>query len=85
MISPHSSTHPETLIRMANDIGSFFEAMPDRQKAIRDAADHINHYWESRMKSALLAYIKIAGSGELKEIMQLAVVDLDHEVASYHG
>ncbi len=27
--------NPDTLIKMANQIGAFFEAMPDREQAVR--------------------------------------------------
>ncbi|MFT0533077.1 formate dehydrogenase subunit delta [Castellaniella hirudinis] len=45
------------LIRLANRIGYFFEAMPDRAAAIDSIADHIRRYWEPRMRQALLDYL----------------------------
>ena len=42
--------HNNNLIKMANDIGAFFEAMPDQQQAAKDAASHIQKFWESRMQ-----------------------------------
>jgi len=49
--------HIETLVRMANQIGQFFEAMPDRPEAMHDLAQHIHKFWEPRMRNALLAHI----------------------------
>jgi formate dehydrogenase subunit delta len=64
---------PSNLIIMANQIGTFFEAMPDREQGINDIADHILRFWEPRMRSSLLDYIAIAGDGELKPIVRDAL------------
>ncbi|WP_343655010.1 formate dehydrogenase subunit delta [Cupriavidus sp.] len=55
--------HIENLVKMANQIGSFFEAMPDREEALADIASHIKKFWEPRMKRALLAHIEAGGEG----------------------
>jgi formate dehydrogenase subunit delta len=44
---------PETLIKMVNQIGSFFETMPDRQQARADIAKHIKQFWALRMRLSL--------------------------------
>jgi formate dehydrogenase subunit delta len=44
---------PENLISMANRIGQFFEAYPDREEARREVANHIGRFWEPRMRRAL--------------------------------
>ena len=49
--------HTETLVKMANQIGAFFEAMPDRDEAIEGIAQHIKRFWEPRMRHEFLAYI----------------------------
>ncbi|AFQ48897.1 formate dehydrogenase subunit delta [Burkholderia cepacia] len=43
------------LIDMANQIGAFFESMPDREEALNGIAEHIRRFWEPRMRRALLA------------------------------
>ena len=43
------------LIQMANRIGEFFEAMPEREQALHDVAEHIHKFWEPRMRRSLLA------------------------------
>ena len=43
------------LIQMANRIGEFFEAMPEREQALHDVAEHIREFWEPRMRRSLLA------------------------------
>ncbi|MBR7953598.1 formate dehydrogenase subunit delta [Burkholderia cenocepacia] len=45
----------EHLIDMANQIGAFFESMPDRGEALTGIAEHIRRFWEPRMRRALLA------------------------------
>lgn len=51
----------ETLIHMANRIGAFFEALPDRQEGLDGVAEHLKRYWEPRMRRRLLAFVE---SGE---------------------
>ena len=47
----------ENLIKMANQIGSFFESMPDPVEAQEGIALHIKEFWEPRMRRELLAHI----------------------------
>jgi len=47
----------DNLIRMVNRIGSFFSAMPDREEAMRDLAQHVRRFWEPRMRTQLFAHI----------------------------
>ncbi|AQQ27188.1 formate dehydrogenase subunit delta [Burkholderia orbicola] len=44
----------EHLIDMANQIGAFFESMPDRDEALTGIAEHIRRFWEPRMRRGLL-------------------------------
>ncbi|CAN5801777.1 formate dehydrogenase subunit delta [soil metagenome] len=67
----------DSLIRMANQIGSFFAAMPDREEAVADIAQHLKKFWEPRMRRALLAHVDEHGADErddgLSEIVAEAV------------
>ncbi len=45
------------LIRMANRIGTFFDAMPDRAEAVEGVANHIQKFWEPRMRRELLDFL----------------------------
>ena len=47
----------DNLIRMVNRIGAFFAAMPDREEAMRDIAQHVRHFWEPRMRQQLFAHL----------------------------
>lgn len=71
-------TNIEHLIRLANRIGSFFEAMPDRDEALHDIVSHIRHFWEPRMRRALLNFLAKQPDGrlgeeELSDIVLLAI------------
>ena len=55
------------LIRLANRIGSFFEAFPDRNEAIEGIANHIQKFWEPRMRKALLDFLDTRPDGHSGE------------------
>ena len=55
--------HIESLVKMANQIGTFFEAMPDRAAALGEMAQHIRRFWEPRMRRELLAHVDSGGEG----------------------
>ncbi len=63
----------DKLIRMANQIGAFFEAMPDREQAVRDIASHLRRTWEPRMRIQLIACLGEAEARELKPVVRDAV------------
>ena len=57
------------LIRMANQIGSFFESMPDRQQALADISGHLNRFWAPRMRRALLHFVDQQDGAQLNAIV----------------
>jgi formate dehydrogenase subunit delta len=61
------------LIKMANQIGAFFEAMPDREQAVAGVAAHIQRNWESRMRTSLLQHVSECGDAELSPIVRDAL------------
>ena len=63
----------DNLIHMANRIGDFFQAMPDRAEALAGIADHLKKFWEPRMRRQFLAAIDAGQAGELHEIVAAAV------------
>lgn len=44
----------DNLVKMANQIGTFFAAMPDRDEALADIATHLRRFWAPPMRRALL-------------------------------
>ncbi len=64
--------HTENLVKMANQIGQFFEAEPDQDQAKKDIAAHLKRFWEPRMRAAIIAHVDQGGAG-LKEIVATAI------------
>jgi formate dehydrogenase subunit delta len=64
---------PEPLLRMANQIGAFFETMPDHDEALQDIATHLKKFWEPRMRRALLAHIDAQGNAGLNPLVAEAI------------
>ena len=64
--------HIENLVKMANQIGQFFEAEPDQDQAVKDIASHIKRFWDPRMRKAIISHIENGGEG-LKAIVSEAI------------
>lgn len=47
----------EHLIHMANQIGIFFESMPDHKEALEGIATHLKKFWDPRMRRAFLQLV----------------------------
>jgi formate dehydrogenase subunit delta len=65
------------LIKMANQIGDFFATMPDQEQAAKDVAEHLNKFWEPRMRENLLNQIQLSGNEALKPVVRKAI-DFTH-------
>jgi formate dehydrogenase subunit delta len=61
------------LVRMANDIGNFFRAEPNREDAIDGIANHISRFWTPRMREKLLARMRQGETG-LDELPRAALL-----------
>lgn len=48
----------EKLVKMANQIGDFFEANPDVEDAKREIASHLKKFWNSVMIKAIVAHVQ---------------------------
>jgi formate dehydrogenase subunit delta len=66
-------TNTSHLVKMANQIGAFFEAMPDAEQGISGAAEHLRKFWQPRMCADLADYVARHGDGELKPVMRAAL------------
>ncbi len=53
---------PDKLVYMANQIATFFESQP-RDEIVEGIADHINKFWEPRMRQQLFALLDSGGAG----------------------
>ncbi len=63
----------DNLVRMANRIGEFFVAMPDREEAKDGIAQHLRKFWEPRMRRLLYAHLDNAATSGLLPIVEEAV------------
>ncbi|HEY8159415.1 MAG TPA: formate dehydrogenase subunit delta [Methylobacter sp.] len=65
----------ERLIRMANDIGNFFNSESDKEIAAEGIKNHILRSWDPRMRKAIVTYCQEDGS-ELSDLVKAAVTKL---------
>jgi formate dehydrogenase subunit delta len=63
----------DNLIHMANRIGAFFAAQPDRDEALAGIADHLKKFWEPRMRTEILASVGTPEGAGLSEIVATAL------------
>ena len=61
------------LVKMANDIGHFFGAEPEREDAIAGIANHIAKFWTKRMRDKLTAQVQHDGDAGLDELPREAL------------
>ena len=47
----------ETLIKMANQVGDFFGADPDKAQANIEIANHLNRFWTLDMRQQIAKYV----------------------------
>ena len=50
------------MVRMANQIASFFTATRPKRR-MKEIADHINHFWDPRMREEFFAHLAKGGEG----------------------
>jgi formate dehydrogenase subunit delta len=50
------------MVRMANQIASFYHGYP-AEEAQKEIADHINRFWEPRMRGEFFAHLAKGGAG----------------------
>jgi formate dehydrogenase subunit delta len=58
----HIMSTSEKLVRMANQISAFFHSKP-REEGIAGVAEHINKFWEPRMRRQLFEMLDSGGAG----------------------
>ncbi len=52
---------PDRLVMMANQIGKFFVVQGDAEFAVAGIADHIQKFWDPRMRLAAYALLRQGG------------------------
>ena len=53
---------PDKLVYMANQIGKFFAGQGE-EKAVPLIADHLEKFWDPRMRAAIVAHLDAGGNG----------------------
>ncbi len=64
------------LVKMANEIGAFFEGAEDHKEAVASIAAHLRNFWEPRMRAQLIEWAR-HGNGELHAIVKEALLALE--------
>lgn len=67
----HRAGTREKLIRMANQIGTFFKSKP-HQEGVAGVAEHINKFWEPRMRRQFFEIVDGGADGLLPIVMEAA-------------
>jgi formate dehydrogenase subunit delta len=62
------------MVRMANQIGTFFTSYGE-EEAKKEIANHINSFWETRMRRDFFTHIDKGGEG-LSAIVKAAAVNV---------
>jgi formate dehydrogenase subunit delta len=65
---------PEKLVMMANQIGTFFVSQKGGD-AVHGIADHIQKFWDPRMRAAIFEHVKSGGEGLMPQV-RLAIEQL---------
>jgi formate dehydrogenase subunit delta len=60
---------------MANDIGAYFHAEPDRAAAVSGIVNHLKRFWDPRMRKKIIAHYESGATG-LSELANEAIGQL---------
>lgn len=63
----------DNLVKMANQIGAFFESVPDRDEARREIANHLLKFWDPRMRRELMAHVERTPDNGLTDIVRESI------------
>jgi formate dehydrogenase subunit delta len=60
----------EYLVKMANDIGAFFESESGPDGVSASVANHMKRFWDPRMRKQILAHQVTGGAGLTDHVRQ---------------
>lgn len=63
----------DKLVKMANQIGTFFESFPDREEALDGTANHLKKFWTPAMRQTLVTAFDANQVDGLNAIVALAI------------
>jgi len=64
------------LVKMANEIATYYEQYPDHGEAVSAIAVHMKNYWEPRMRRQIISYVVEEGGKDLKDLVREAIQTL---------
>lgn len=70
----------QDMVRMANQMADFFRSYGEKE-AIEGIADHINKFWEPRMRRDFFVLVDSGGAG-LNELVKKAAVSIKRPKAA---
>ncbi len=68
------------MLRMANQIGDFFKSYGEKE-ALEGISDHINKFWEPRMRRDFFKCIDAGGAG-LNDLVKKAATQIKRPAAA---
>ena len=78
-MSPNKSS--DKLVYMANQIGKFFASQGEAQAAA-GIANHLEKFWDPRMRLAIFAHLEAGGAG-LEPLVRQAIKQLRDKASSH--
>ena len=63
----------DKLVYMANQIAAFFESQPE-DEAVAGIANHINKFWDPRMRGRFLELIAAGATGLKPQVLEAAAL-----------
>jgi formate dehydrogenase subunit delta len=63
----------DNLVRMANQIGTFFESATDREQSLEDIATHLLRFWDPRMRRQLVEHVENTPDSGLTAIVHKSI------------
>lgn len=71
----HHKSTLDRLIYMGNQIGWFFRSQP-AEKAVAGILDHIQHFWDPRMRKEIFRHIEETGGERIEPLVLEALIQL---------
>jgi formate dehydrogenase subunit delta len=66
----------DLLIKMANEISSFWEGEAGEEAGAKEVASHIRRFWEPRMRAQMFTYFEQRQGSGLSDVAKKAIAQL---------
>ena len=71
---------PQQLVDMANQIGQYFDSLPERREALSEFAQHLINFWAPTMRQALLSHMDTEQVSDLTPLVVEALIQHRHRL-----